>query len=99
MRDRSLALATASEPCCSLCGSGYIDKDELTKGVQHFNLPIPIEHVHQIAEQMDRGDGKIDYVSFAAHLHEKDQQTHDLWKYEGHAVNKVRPQRGGVAPH
>ena len=35
--------------------SGYIDRAELEHGIQHFNLPIPVEHVKQIAQEMDRG--------------------------------------------
>ena len=44
---------------------------------------------------MDRGDGKIDYAAFAANLHERDAQTNDVFKFDGHAADMARPGKGG----
>lgn len=78
--------------------SGAVDVKELEAGVQFFNLPIPAEHVRQIAADMDRGDGKIDYAAFADQLHERDQQVVDMFKWEGtDNSDKVRYGKGGFA--
>ena len=78
--------------------SGSVDVAELVAGVRFFNLPIPIEHVQQLAKEMDRGDGKIDYAAFANVLHERDAQVVDLWKYEGaDNSDKVHHGKGGFA--
>lgn len=80
--------------------SGAVDLKELEAGVQFFNLPIPVEHVQQLAAQMDRGDGKIDYAAFANQLHERDQQVVDLYKWEGtDNSDKVHHGKGGFQPH
>ena len=59
-----------------------------------------LEHVKQLAAQMDRGDGKIDYSAFADQLHERDQQVVDMYKLEGtDNSDKVHYGKGGFQPH
>jgi len=56
---------------------GRLSKQELLSAVRCFNLPIPEEHVRQIAELCDaNADGEIDYVEFAALLKRKDALGH-----------------------
>lgn len=52
---------------------GKLSKQELLRAVRCFNLPIPQEHVEQLAALCDaNGDGLIDYSEFAAALKRKD---------------------------
>merc|ERR1719378_158920 len=52
---------------------GKLSKQELLTAVRCFNLPIPKEHVLQLAELCDAdGDGLINYVEFATVLKRKD---------------------------
>lgn len=52
---------------------GKLSKHELLMAVRCFNLPIPQEHVEQLAALCDaNGDGLIDYSEFATALKRKD---------------------------
>jgi len=56
---------------------GKLSKQELMTAVRCFNLPIPREHVMQIAQLCDAdADGQIDYNEFAAVLKRKDAIGH-----------------------
>jgi len=56
---------------------GKLSKQELMTAVRCFNLPIPREHVLQIAQLCDAdADGLIDYNEFAAVLKRKDALGH-----------------------
>ena len=47
--------------------SGYLGVEEIINAVQHFALPIPLSHVHEIFAGMDTdGDGQVSYAEFAA---------------------------------
>ena len=41
------------------------------------------------------GDGTINYEEFTKMLHEKDMQTQDLFKFEGHLINEIDGHEGG----
>jgi Ca2+-binding EF-hand superfamily protein len=47
--------------------SNYLTKDELVSAVQHFSLPIPLSHIHEIFDRVldKNGDGQISYNEFA----------------------------------
>ena len=60
--------------------SGYIGREELEHGIQHFNMTIPHEHVKQIVDQLDTDhDGKISYAEFARLLHSQEAQSADIF--------------------
>ena len=60
--------------------SGYIGREELEHGIQHFNMTIPHEHVKQIVDQLDTDhDGKISYAEFARLLHSQEAQSVDIF--------------------
>ena len=48
--------------------SGKISAYELKKGTRFFNLPIPHEHIMQIAAIIAGSDGQIDYDTFCKKL-------------------------------
>jgi len=55
--------------------SGYLEKEELKKCIQHFNLMIPEEHVGQIIEKLaGSSGGKVDYEHFVKELSERTEQ-------------------------
>jgi len=55
--------------------SAHLSFDELLKVCEHFKLPIPLTHVHEVFYQVfDRdGDGKVSYREFCDKLRQWDE--------------------------
>jgi hypothetical protein len=66
--------------------SGTLSPFELEQAVKHFNLPIPHEHIMQIAERCADEDGQIDYAHFCQTLHEKDSDNPEYFLHGSKAV-------------
>ena len=56
--------------------SGHLTTEEIVNAVQHFALPIPLTHIHEIFAGMDAdGNGKVSYQEFADRI----QGFDDKW--------------------
>jgi len=55
-------------------GSGRLSKEELVQAVQHFSLPIPLTHIHEIFDTIldVDSDGHISFNEFTKRLSEFD---------------------------
>jgi hypothetical protein len=78
--------------------SGKLSPFELEQAVKHFNLPIPHEHIMQIAERCADEDGQIDYAHFCATLHEKDTDNPEYFLHGSHRAHAL-PLHGVHSSH